>query len=318
VELEMGNSSYDLDKHPLNHFLATLMAKKERCTYVQSVSIAFHRDMLYRDQVLLRALIELLPCLRIFSFKCDRSIECCGKTRTAARQRIRSHRATFGASLLASKGIILPPCSFNGQGSPILTLSWKNYDFNIPFFVSFVSLHPNIRCLKLPQSLDESLPKMDASVLPNLESVQAQITVVLALLPGRKIQKVKTHFFDLEDDWEDTRTDAYGEVFKEDGLELENIKVFTCERSWTKAERFMPFLIRKMKNIEVLDLSSISQLEILSLSNTSVQLLRLEVRLSEDNAAKFFKMYKDGKQMSNVVWKCETWLADWKKDSYAY
>lgn len=253
VELEMGWSSYDLDEHPLNHFLESLMAKKERCIYVQSVSIGFDRDLLYRDQVMLRALIDVLPCLRTFSFRCNRSIEFSGNTTSSVAQRRRSHHARFESSLRASKGIVPSrPCT----ADEALTLSWSNqFNFNGPFFVSFVSLHSNIRCLNLLQMYDNNLPKMDASVLPNLESLQAQITVVLALLPGRKIQRVKTHFFGIKDGWEDKKTDACGEAFKEDTPELENIKAFTCRRTWTKAGGFMSFLIRKMKNIEILDLS---------------------------------------------------------------
>lgn len=252
VELQMGWSSYNLDKHPLNHFLASLMAKKERCIYVQSVSISFDRDLLYRDQVLLRALIEVLPCLRTFSFSCDRSIEFAGNIISSVPRRLRSHRARFESSLRASKGIVPSrPCT----ADEALTLSWSNqFDFNGAFFVSFVSLHSNIRCLNLLQIYHNNLPRMDASVLPHLESLQAPIMVVLALLPGRMIQRVKTHFFGIKDGWEDKKTDACGEAFNEDTPELENIKVFTCQRTWTTAVGFLSFLIRKMKNLEVLDL----------------------------------------------------------------
>lgn len=71
------------------------------------------------------------------------------------------------------------------------------------------------------------------------------------------------------------------------------------------------------------------------LNDTSVQLLKLQGCIPEDDAARLFKavgtlecieclngevyrLYRDGKRTSNVVWRCEVWLADWKKDSYAY
>ncbi|KAF9490011.1 hypothetical protein BDN71DRAFT_243111 [Pleurotus eryngii] len=261
VELEIGQSTGKSGDDPLNSFYANLMVRHERCTYVQSLSLFFGRPFTNRDLILVHAIIDALPCLHTMLLT-HRALDFSVDDAPIPSQSLAFHRATPKTLSRALQAVMPsyrhkttpPPSAYIANGlpqrqSPRLDLTWFNRTpFNTPFFISFVSLHPNIRSLYLPQCFNKNFPRVDASVLPNLENVQAHFTVVLALLPGRNIQRVKTYFTGFSD-----RRKASRRAFSEDGLE--NIKVLRCQRDRFVDAGFFACLLQKMKGLEVLDLT---------------------------------------------------------------
>lgn len=353
VELEMGQSTGKSGDDPLNSFYANLMVKHERCTYVQNLSLFFGRPLANRDLILVHAIIDALPCLRTMLLT-HRALDFSVDDAPNPSQSLASHRAMLKTLSQALRAVMPswrhkatpPPFAYIANGlpqrrSPRLDLTWFNLTpFNTPFFISFVSLHSNIRFLYLPQCFNRNFPRVDASVLPNLERIQAHFKVVLALLPGRNVQRVKTYITGFSDRRKGLR-DASGRAFNEDGLE--NIKVLRCQRDRYVDAGFFARLLQKMKGLEVLDLTddilikpSLQEIDVFALQNTSIQLIRLHGRYTQGVASDLFKsngslecvdwsegvvarLHRDGKQNQDLVWRCkprDVWLADWKTDSY--
>ncbi|KAF4580506.1 hypothetical protein AB1N83_010616 [Pleurotus pulmonarius] len=352
AELETGHSTAKLKVDPLDSFYAHLMAKPERCNYVQSLSICFGRALTSRDLTLVHATLRALPYLR-HMYLTQPLVDFSGDD----AQPIALHHAILNKVSRAFRAVLpsrrlgksTPPsfsCITNRlpkRQSPRLDLTWSNQAlFDTSLFLSFASLHSNIRTLYLPRCHRKSFPTVGPSVLPNLESIDAALVVVLALLPGRNIQRVKTHISGPRNQWEDVLGDTTGREFDEDGLR--SIKVFKCHRDKFVDGDFLACLLRKMTNLEVLDLDdertitpTLQEVDILSLQNTNLQLLRLPGRFVGKGATGLFqsnrtlecvdwsfgaiaRLHRDGKRDQNVVWKCEpqdVWLADWKTDSLA-
>ncbi|KAF4570914.1 hypothetical protein EYR40_007405 [Pleurotus pulmonarius] len=345
VELQIDQSTGESDA--LHSFYANLMVKQERCAYVRRLSLFFLRTFTGGDLILVLAILDTLPCLHTVLLShsslnfsvVDAPVPSrpLAARRTTLKALFRAFRAAISRRHIATP----PPFSYTPNGlpqqqSPRLDLIWSNRTpFNGPGFLSFVSLHSNIRVLSLPRCLKRNFPKLDASVLPNLESVYAHFTVVLALLPGRKIQRVKS-FGGPKDHWKRLK-DASGRTFNGDGLD--NIKVLSCQPDWIAVAEFPVFLLRKMRDLEVLDLSDGHTYDIAALRHANLQFLRLGESWSRREAFNLFNLFKsmttlkciewtddtvyrlrrDARLDTNVVWRCaprDVWLADWEKDSY--
>ncbi|KAF7424913.1 hypothetical protein PC9H_010224 [Pleurotus ostreatus] len=357
VNFELKDSSDSSTDKRLVRFFGSLMARKERCTYVRNLSLDFGRTFTSRDHALVSAIVEALPCLHTFIFSYS-NVDFSDDDIFKLPQLTRSRRAIVKSSLRTLKATILSgrqkrSPSHNTiamrrpfeERSSLLNLTWLNRNLSEgPFFLSFVRLHSNIRFLHLEHATN--FPKMDASILPNLESVRASIRVVLALLPGRRIQRVNTWIYTgVGDMWDEYLNDTSGNVFREDGLDA--IKVFTCQDVGDGAPGgFLPFLIEKMKNLEVLDTMGGLPVEIPTLRKTKVQLLRLHHSADRSQALNLFqavktlqciewlainivddggpgllilytasRLYRNGKWTPHVQWKCEPgdeWFSDWK------
>ncbi|KAF4567109.1 hypothetical protein EYR40_006104 [Pleurotus pulmonarius] len=262
AELETGHLTAKLKVDPLDSFYAHLMAKPERCNYVQSLSIYFGRALTSRDLTLVHATLRALPYLRRM-YLTQPLIDFSGDD----PQPLALHHAILNKVSRAFRAVLpsrrhrksIPPsftCITNRlpkQQSPRLDLTWSNQAlFDTSLFLSFASLHSNIRTLYLPRCYRKSFPTVGPSVLPNLESINAALVVVLALLPGRDIQRVKTHISGPRNQW-DVLGGTSRREFDEDGLR--SIKVFKCHRDKFVDGDFLACLLRKMTNLEVLDLT---------------------------------------------------------------
>ncbi|KAL4258160.1 F-box domain-containing protein [Pleurotus pulmonarius] len=357
IDFEMKDSSDASTDKRLVRFYGSLMARTERCTYVQHLSLDFSRTFTSRDHALVSAIVEALPCIRTFMFSYS-NVDFSDDDSFKFSQSLRSRRAIIKSSFRTLKATILPgrqkrSPSHNTvatrrpfeERSSLLNLTWLNrHPLEASFLLSFVRLHTNIRFLHLEHATN--FPKMDASILPNLESVKAPISVVLALLPGRRIQRVNTRIYTGAGDmWDDYMNDTSGNMLKEDGLD--GVKVFMCEDLGDGAPGgFLPFLIEKMKSLEVLDIMGGLPIEIPTLRKTKVELLRLHHGADQSQALDLFRsvktlqcvewldinvvddgqpgwlilytatrLYGNGKWIPHVQWKCEPgdeWLMDWK------
>ncbi|KDQ27250.1 hypothetical protein PLEOSDRAFT_1096759 [Pleurotus ostreatus PC15] len=340
VELEMGQPTAQSGDDPLNSFYANLMVKHER-------------PLANRDLILVHAIIDALPCLRTMLLT-HRALDFSVDVAPVPSHSLPSHRAML-KTLSRALQLVMPahrpkatppPFAYIANGlphrhSPRLDLTWFNRTpFNTPFFIAFVSLHPHIRALYLPQCFNRNFPRVDASILPNLESIHAHFAVVLALLPGRNVRRVNTYLTGGAGRRGGLR-DASGRAVSGDGLE--SIKVLRCQRDRYVDAGFFGGLLQKMKGLEVLDLTGdismtpqLQEIEVLALQHTSIQLVRLHGRYTEGVASALFKssgsiecidwsegavarLHRDGKRSQNLVWRCkprDIWLADWKTDSY--
>ncbi|KAF4596901.1 hypothetical protein EYR38_008292 [Pleurotus pulmonarius] len=346
VELQIDQSTGESDA--LHSFYANLMVRQERCAYVRRLSLFFLRTFTGGDLILVHAIIDALPCLHTVLLS-HSSLNFSVVDAPVPSRPLAARRTTLKALFRAfraaiSRRHIATPPSFsyipNGlpqRQSPRLDFIWFNRTpFNGPGFLSFISLHSNIRMLSLPRCFKNKFPNLDSSILPNLESVHAHFTVVLALLPGRKIQRVKG-FWGVKDDGKRLE-DASGKTFNGDGLD--NIKVLSFQPNWITVGDFPAFLLRKMRDLEVLDLPGGQAYDTAALRHTNLKFLRLGESHSQHKASNLFnlfksittlkcvewidddevyRLYRDARLDMNVVWRCpprDVWLADWEKDSY--
>ncbi|KAG9225231.1 hypothetical protein CCMSSC00406_0007062 [Pleurotus cornucopiae] len=68
VDFEVKDSSDLSTDKRLVRFFGSLMARKERCSYVQKLLLDFCRTFTSRDHALVSAIVEALPCLHTFIF----------------------------------------------------------------------------------------------------------------------------------------------------------------------------------------------------------------------------------------------------------
>ncbi|KAF4570913.1 hypothetical protein EYR40_007404 [Pleurotus pulmonarius] len=296
IDFEMKDSSDASTDKRLVRFYGSLMSRKERCTYVQHLSLDFSRTFTSRDHALVSAIVEALPCIRTFIFSYS-NVDFSDDDFFNFPQSMRSRHAIIKSSFRTLKATILSGRQKRSpshrtvatrrpfeERSSLLNLTWLNRNLlEASFLVSFVRLHSNIRFLHLEHATN--FPKMDASILPNLESVKAPISVVLALLPGRKIQRG-------------------GLPIEIPTLRKTKVQLLRLHHGADQPQALD--LFRAVKTLQCIEW--------------------LHVNVVDDGQPGWLilytasRLYGNGKWIPHVQWKCEPgdeWLGDWK-DVHSY
>ncbi|KAF7424777.1 hypothetical protein PC9H_010088 [Pleurotus ostreatus] len=292
-------------------FHHAIQANKVRHDWVRSLSvIALGRTFTSRERKLIHRIIRMLPRLLNFSFEYPAVDFVDGNP-------FNLRRCFSYSSPLASS---------------LRTFTWLHAEIlDESAFMTFLRYHTNIKYLAFDEDAFD-VPQMDSQVLPNLESLRAPIDAVLRMLPKRRVQRIKTVI--------NRNTPPYWNTMRE--KHFESIRVFspTIHRNDDAvALGLLESLIRRMVNLEFLDVQDETVITPSTLKNTDIKFLRLRNLRNEFLIEWFFdelpslqcieiqfngkppmkrvseRFYGDGRRSRTILWECkpnEEWLHDWR------
>ncbi|KAL4257273.1 F-box domain-containing protein [Pleurotus pulmonarius] len=292
-------------------FYHAIKANQARRDWVRSLSvIALRRTFTTRERKLIHRILCMLPRLINFSFEYPPVDGVDGNPFDL--RRCFSYSAPLKSSLR--------------------TFAWLHAEIlDDRAFKSFLNYHSNIKYLAFDEDAFD-VPKIGSQVLPNLESLRAPIDAVLRMLPKRRVQRIKTVINrSTLPDWKTMRDTHF-----------ESIRVFspTIHRNDdVTAQALLDSLIRRMVNLEFLDVQDETVIAPLTLKNTKLRFLRLRNLRNEFLIGRFFdelpllecievkfrrnapmnsvleRFYGDGRGSRTILWECkpnEEWLHDWR------
>ncbi|KAF4596906.1 hypothetical protein EYR38_008297 [Pleurotus pulmonarius] len=198
-------------------------------------------------------------------------------------------------------------------------------------FLAFLHFHHGLQHLEFSEDV-LNVPDLGKGILPNLETLRAPIDVILRLLPGRDIKRIKTTVSeDMAPVWVHMPRTAFATV-----------QVFSSTVRGD-AEELLESLVLQMSNLEFLEIEDENCISTSILRRTKIKFLRLRNLWGEFSARVVFnrvpalecielqhtvelsvgvislRWCRDVEKPYIISWDCNTkeeWLRDWRKDLF--
>lgn len=226
VVFNLNDSSSD--ERRLEAFVRCLMTRQDRCSWVHSLSVTLsNRSLTRMEHKILAIIINILPSLRSFKY-IDDSDNDDSVYHTAIDFHPPRHPLQAETSLR----------QFTCLNANILDQE--------PF-LAFLHFHHGLQHLEFSEDV-LNVPQLGKGILPNLETLRAPIDVILRLLPGRNIKRIKTAISeDMAPVWIHMPRTAFADV-----------QVFSSTVRGD-AEELLESLVLQMSNLEFLEIEVCSQ-----------------------------------------------------------
>ncbi|KAG9225237.1 hypothetical protein CCMSSC00406_0007068 [Pleurotus cornucopiae] len=310
VVFNLNDSSSD--ERRLEAFVRCLMTRQDRCSWVHSLSVTLsNRSLTRMEHKIVAIIINILPSLRSFRY-IDYSDNDDSVYHTAIDFHPPRHPLQAETSLR----------QFTCLNANILDQE--------PF-LAFLHFHHGLQHLEFSEDV-LNVPQLGKGILPNLETLRAPIDVILRLLPGRNIKRIKTTISeDMAPVWIHMPRTAFADV-----------QVFSSTVRGD-AEELLESLVLQMSNLEFLEIEDETCISTSILRCTKIKFLRLRNLWGEFSARVVFnrvpalecielqhtvelsvgvislRWCRDVEKPYIISWDCNTkeeWLRDWRKDLF--
>lgn len=211
------------DERRLEAFVRCLMTRQDRCSWVHCLSVTLaNRSLTRMEHKILAIVVNILPSLRNFKYIGNSGNEDFA-FHTAIDFRPPRHPSQAETSLR----------KFTCLNANILDQE--------PF-LGFLHFHHGLQHLELSEDV-LNVPHLGKGILPYLETLRAPIDIILRLLPGRHIKRIKTTIRqDMVPVWAHTPRAAF-----------DSVRVFSSSICGD-AEELLESLVLRMSNLEFLEM----------------------------------------------------------------
>ncbi|KDQ25111.1 hypothetical protein PLEOSDRAFT_1108015 [Pleurotus ostreatus PC15] len=299
------------DERRLEAFVRCLMTRQDRCSWVQSLSVTLsNRSLTRMEHKILAIVINILPSLRSFKYidySANNSVYHTAIDFHPPRRPLQAETSLRQFTCLNANILDQEP------------------------FLAFLHFHHGLQHLEFSEDA-LNVPHLGKGILPNLETLRAPVDVILRLLPGRHIKRIKTTISqDMAPIWVHTPRAAF-----------DTIRVFSSSVCGD-AEELLESLVLRMSNLEFLEIEDETCISLSILRCTKIKFLRLRNLWGEFSARVVFnrvpvlecielqhtvelsagvislRWCRDVEKPYIVSWDCkvkEEWLRDWRKDLF--